>query len=287
MTGDTHYDLEILAELAEGLLDAATAQQVREHLAACSPCGELLADLAAVREVLAATPTPAMPMGVALRIDRALAAEAGSARGGGVGLVESPDWDELMRDAPWEEAPEPVRLGVVADDGSVVRTRRRASTRRRRWAMPAVAAAAAAAVVGSVVVSSGLLTASGGEPRPGKVLQAQPAVPSETAGVSYMITDSGYNYSEHALKQPLVGYFGPYEAKKEDGGGNGKVAACVSKITSRTKLRPIAVDQSQYNGQEALVIASWKDQARNKVRVDVVDPFKCKAIRKPVLGRWK
>nr|BFE84970.1 hypothetical protein GCM10020093_075710 [Planobispora longispora] len=102
MTGDTHYDLEILAELAEGLLDAATALQVREHLAICDPCGENLADLAAVREVLAATPTPAMPMGVALRIDRALAAEAESFRGGGVGLVEAPAWDDMMRDAPWE-----------------------------------------------------------------------------------------------------------------------------------------------------------------------------------------
>ena len=40
MTGDTHYDLEILAELAEGLLDAGTARQVREHLAVCDPCGE-------------------------------------------------------------------------------------------------------------------------------------------------------------------------------------------------------------------------------------------------------
>lgn len=105
MTGDTHYDLETLAELAEGLLDAATALQVREHLAVCDPCGESLADLAAVREVLSATPTPAMPMGVALRIDRALAAEAESFRGGGVGLVEAPAWDDIMRDAPWEATP--------------------------------------------------------------------------------------------------------------------------------------------------------------------------------------
>ncbi|MEU6737641.1 anti-sigma factor family protein [Streptosporangium sandarakinum] len=125
MTGDTHYDLETLAELAEGLLDAATALQVREHLAICDPCGESLADLAAVREVLAATPTPAMPMGVALRIDRALAAEAESFRGGGVGLVEAPAWDDIMRDAPWETTsspvPEPVaHLGIVGDDGTVI-----------------------------------------------------------------------------------------------------------------------------------------------------------------------
>lgn len=123
MTGDTHYDLETLAELAEGLLDDATAQQVRDHLAICDPCGEALADLAGVREVLAAMPVPAMPLGVALRVDKALAAEAERRRAGapldpGPAFPE-PDWDRIMRDAPWETgAPweEPAAAGErVAD----------------------------------------------------------------------------------------------------------------------------------------------------------------------------
>lgn len=107
MTGDTHYDLETLAELAEGLLDDATAQQVRDHLVICDPCGESLADLAGVREVLAAMPVPAMPLGVALRVDQALAAEAERRQSGALRLdsrpeVPAPDWDRIMRDAPWE-----------------------------------------------------------------------------------------------------------------------------------------------------------------------------------------
>ncbi|MEV0233893.1 hypothetical protein [Nonomuraea sp. NPDC050786] len=305
MTGDTHYDLEILAELAEGLLDVDTARQVRGHLAVCDPCGELLADLAAVREVLAATPTPAMPMGVALRIDKALAAEAESRRGG-VGLVEPPDWDELMRDSPWERpvevateaapeparepAREPVRLGVVSDDGTIVPAKRRAS-RRRRWAMPAIAAAAAAAVVGAVVTSTSLLVSAGGgsEATNGGV-QAQPA-PTTPAKVhprakSYGLTDSGHNYSDQDLRQPLEGMFGFQRMIPEGPDDAGKVDKCVSRVASRSKLPTYAVDQGQYNGQEALIVASWKDKATQKLRIDIVDPFNCKNLRKPALGHW-
>ncbi|WP_433435982.1 anti-sigma factor family protein [Nonomuraea sp. CA-141351] len=301
MTGDTHYDLEILAELAEGLLDVGTARQVREHLAVCDPCGELLADLAAVREVLAATPIPAMPMGVALRIDKALAAEAESSRGG-VGLAEAPDWDELMRDAPWErpvevateEAPEPVRLGVVSDDGTIVPAKRRAS-RRRRWAMPAIAAAAAAAVVGGVVASSSLLVSAGGGTRaPSGGVAAQsappttPATPSKVGqrAKSYALTDSGHNYSDQDLRQPLEGMFGFQRMVLDGSDDAGKVDKCVGRVASRSKLPTYAVDQGQYNGQEALIVASWKDKATQRLRIDIVDPFNCKNLRRPALGHW-
>ncbi|MEV0389894.1 hypothetical protein [Nonomuraea sp. NPDC050643] len=310
MTGDTHYDLEILAELAEGLLDVGKARQVREHLAVCDPCGELLADLAAVREVLAATPTPAMPMGVALRIDKALAAEADSRRGGGVGLAETPDWDELMRDAPWErpvevpkpafvpepafaQATEPVRLGVVSDDGAIVPARSRTS-RRRRWAMPAVAAAAAAVVVGTAVASTNLLVASGGDTgssvaAPPMAEQSQsPTQPEKTkqAARAYALTDSGHNYSDHELRMRLGSFLGPAPALHSDSDDAGQAAKCVTAVSNRSKLDVFAVDQGQYNGQEALIVASWKQRAAKKVRIDIVDPFNCKNLRKPALGRW-
>jgi hypothetical protein len=293
VTGDTHYDLGVLAELAEGLLDADTAGRVRDHLAVCPPCGELLADLAAVREVLAATPTPAMPMGVALRIDKALAAEAESRRGG-VGLAEAPDWDELMRDAPWERQappaprePEPVRLGVVADDGTVVPAETR-TTRRRRWAVPAVAAAAAAAVVGGAAVSASLLASPSGESG-----QSQPVVAASTSepprqeyrARAYALTDSGHNYSDQELAQKLGDFLAPAPIVGGESGGN-QVDHCVGKVAARAKLDVFAVDQGQYNGQEALIVASWKNKETKRLRIDVVDPFNCKNLRKPALGRW-
>jgi hypothetical protein len=298
VTGDTHYDLEILAELAEGLLDAGTAGQVREHLAVCDPCGELLADLAAVREVLAATPTPAMPMGVALRIDRALAAESEHRRGG-VGVAENPDWDvtgnpdwDVAGSPDWDELTRdsPVRLGVVADDGTVVPSSvpaRRSASRRRRWAMPAVAAAAAAAVVGTVVLSNSLI--SGGSVVAIEQPQAGEApAPSklDVRATSYTLTDSQHNYSDQELKQSLESFFAPAPIV---GGGSSDLAAvdkCVSTVASRTKLKVFAVDQGQYNGQEALIVTTWKDKAAKKLRLDIVDPFNCKNLRKPALGRW-
>ena len=304
MTGDTHYDLETLAELAEGLLNAVEARQVREHLAVCDPCGELLADLAAVREVLAATPTPAMPMGVALRIDKALAAEAETGRGG-VGLAEPPDWDELMRDAPWERpvaAPEPVgsvngstadvhepvRLGVVSDDGTIVPARTR-SARKRRWALPAVAAAAAAAVVGTAVVSTNLLASGGSSGGSAPIALPSTGVSkSPLVAPAYKLTDSGYNYSDYALHQPMEQFFGFAQAQQPLGGDNAaaKAAKCVAKVGERNGLETFAADQGQYNGQEALVVVSWKDRTAKRIRIDIVDPFNCKNLRKAALGRW-
>ncbi|GAA3443148.1 anti-sigma factor family protein [Planomonospora venezuelensis] len=288
MTGDTHYDLEILAELAEGLLDAATALQVREHLAICDPCGESLADLAAVREVLSATPTPAMPMGVALRIDRALAAEAESFRGGGVGLVEAPAWDDIMRDAPWETEPAPLpepepvtRLGVVGDDGTVVPVtpvRRRRTGARRRWALPAAAAGVAAAVIGATVVTTSMLSASGPGADPPMTL------PLLAEGSKYQLTESNWNYTDQALRGSMLDYIGPMDATGTV--RSSKLDQCVNRLTAEVGTAPFAVDQGFYNGQEANIMVFWHNQPKNQVLVHVVGP-ECDEVRKPGFARWK
>ncbi|PZG23833.1 hypothetical protein C1I98_36110 [Spongiactinospora gelatinilytica] len=308
MTGDTHYDLEILAELAEGLLDDAEARPVRAHLAVCDPCGERLADLAAVREVLAATPTPAMPMGVALRIDQALAAEAGRTGRVAAAVADSPDWDRLMADAPWETAsgpsrepapsqepsrePEPVRLGVVADDGTVVPAKRRTRpARRRRWAIPVTAAAAVAAIAGSATLSTGLLTASGGGgPAPVAsvpiVLPPPASVePSQAPRLAYKISDSDFNYSNRALREPLGDYFAPTRAWLTADSVDDKLMRCIGRVSKQVGKDPFQVDQGYYEGQEASLMLFRKNSASNKVQVRVLDP-ECKNLRKPALGTW-
>jgi hypothetical protein len=64
------------------------------------------------------------------------------------------------------------------------------------------------------------------------------------------------------------------------------VAKCVDRVSSRTKLTIFAVDQGQYNGQEAVILASRKSEGAAKIRLDIVDPFRCKNLRKPTIGRW-
>ncbi len=294
MTGDTHYDLETLAELAEGLLDATTARPVREHLAVCASCGELLADLAAVREVLAATPTPAMPMGVALRIDQAIAAEAaGSGSRTAVALADPPDWDRLMADAPWETStpeapvepkPEPVRLGVVADDGSVVPVRRSKPSRRRRWAMPATVAAAAAVVIGSATVGTSLLVASG-EGAPRQSVVAEGPTKDYFKAPTYKITDSGYNFTNRELRGSLSDYFAPAPIFREADSTNAKLNKCVSKVAAQVGSNPFQVDQGMYLGQEAAIMLFWKNRTAKSIQVRVMDP-ECKTLRKPALAKW-
>ncbi|RCG30098.1 hypothetical protein DQ384_18335 [Sphaerisporangium album] len=325
MTGDTHYDLEVLAELAEGLLDVATAARVREHLAICDPCGESLAELAAVRELLAAVPVPAMPMGVALRIDKALAAEAESRREGGLKLDEAPDWDRIMANSPWEtpaplpelpaepppavERPEEVvPLGIVADDGSIVPARRtRRTSRRRSWAMPVAASVAAAVVIGGAGVTASMLTASGpgtGTAPPIAIDQPKPSAKptkhyeigtgSAPQAADYIVGKSGYNYSSSVLDGPLATYVGATGPGTDSSAtADAAVTRCVAKLSARVgkKLgvkapKPIGVDQGFYEGNEATVVAFWKDRFRNAVFVYVVNDG-CANVRPPAVSRWQ
>jgi len=72
-----HLTPELLADLAEGLLDPASAQHATHHLDQCGLCQGVQSSLREVSSTLAALPTPSMPDDVEARILSALPGAAG------------------------------------------------------------------------------------------------------------------------------------------------------------------------------------------------------------------
>lgn len=71
-----HVEYDVLADLAEGLLDEQLATSVRAHLEECAECRERSDDLVSVSRILASAPLPPLPESLAARLDAAVRAEA-------------------------------------------------------------------------------------------------------------------------------------------------------------------------------------------------------------------
>jgi hypothetical protein len=71
----THLDTDVLAEFRAGLITGRRGARITAHLGGCERCTALDQQLAGVRSLLASVPAPALPDGVAQRLDTVLAAE--------------------------------------------------------------------------------------------------------------------------------------------------------------------------------------------------------------------
>lgn len=79
-----HPEVSEISDLAEGLLTASRAAEVRRHLSECELCAEVRDSLEEIRGLLGTLPDPEpMPEDIAARIDAALAAEARTDTGAG------------------------------------------------------------------------------------------------------------------------------------------------------------------------------------------------------------
>ena len=180
-----HPDLDTLADLDAGLLDAPAAERLTAHVAGCADCTRAVAALGAVRADLAALPAPPLPDAVAARLDATLAglrrdddrlARAGSAAAGGV-----PD---TSPHPPGSGSARPAAERGSGDAADLDAARQRRRQRSLRRAGGAVAAAFALLAAGASVtalvrtVDTGADSAGGAAaPRssPGRTRRRRPA----------------------------------------------------------------------------------------------------------------
>jgi len=141
MTGDErpdgrsgrHADLDTLADLHAGVLEGAEAARLREHVAGCRRCAEVLQALEAVQGQLRSLPAPAMPPAVAARLDATLA--------------------DLRSDRPASTAPPVPPVPPVPDPEDELVLARARRGRRLSRAIGAAAAAVVLLATGGAVAS--------------------------------------------------------------------------------------------------------------------------------------
>ena len=142
-----HPEVEEISTLVEGALPPDRSAEVREHIASCELCADVLDSLESIRDLLGTLPGPSrMPSDIAGRIDAALAAEA---------LLESAGPASVSRET--RSAPDAVvsrettasrRVPGDRPPGHTGASRGPARRGRRRRRLMAIATACCAAALG-------------------------------------------------------------------------------------------------------------------------------------------
>jgi hypothetical protein len=260
-----HVDAETLAAFREELLSRRKAARVSAHLAACSRCAGLDAQLAEVSARLTRSTAPPMPDALTARIEAAIAAEAAAraatAADGGV-------------------ATDAAGVGTGPRDGAA-RPSRRPRGPRRSWLALRVAAVAAAVVVvagggygvvrlvsgspsAETAAGSGAPAAKQAAPAPGTSAGLRAPGSQAAAGGSApasRIVSSGTNYQPSRLKAQVsaalarfserTAFPAPSQASRPTASAH-QLPACVTHATGG-KL-PLLVDRARYQGHPATVI---------------------------------
>ncbi|MBT2206996.1 MULTISPECIES: anti-sigma factor [Actinomadura] len=235
-----HLDYDVLADLAEGLLEDDQAASVNAHLDTCAECRELSADLADVSRILAEAPVPSMPAELAERIDSAIAAES-------------------------------------LNNATVVSMEQRRG--RRHWRILSAAAATVVVLGGGAVVSKIALDGSSGDDHrsvarspvqdatrpqgsaPGAARQS-PSGQTMLNAPSYVVARSGTDYTTGDLGRQVDRLVGKQERTKQYGDPpDQRLVGCVNGVTSGKA--PALVDRATFEGKQATVIAIRGDKPGN------------------------
>ncbi|MEU8798167.1 zf-HC2 domain-containing protein [Spirillospora sp. NPDC048819] len=221
-----HLDYDVLADLAEGLLEDDEAASVNAHLDTCADCRDLSADLADVSRILAEAPAPSIPAELAERIDTAIAAES-------------------------------------LNNATVVSMEQRRG--RRHWRILSAAAAAVivaggGAAVGSVALggadgNDGATTAPAQDnPKQTGLEGVDPKVAAPSAAPEFKVYRSRTDYRAGTLGAQVEKLL---DGRRKQGAGEPpgtKLRGCVYGVTKGQA--PALVDQADYEGNPAIVIAT-------------------------------
>ncbi|MFM9612552.1 anti-sigma factor family protein [Streptomyces niveiscabiei] len=274
-TTDTagHPDVAELSDLTEGLPTPSRTTELRRHLDGCEVCADTYASLEEIRELLGTLPEPvAMPEDVALRIDAALAAEAGAgaseaevAGAGVAGAGVAAEASDVSR-----ETSAPDRTPGTSDrpsghpratTGPGRKTKGRPRSRRRTAAVLGVFTAAALGL-GSVLLSS--LAGSDGDSG------GPTAADTFSKGTLQESVDAALQAHRSSSRSPKgdVGIQGTVESPQVLSAPN--VPACVLKGTARTDSA-LASKEGVYEGKDVLLVVFRNASDRTHVDAYLVD----------------
>jgi hypothetical protein len=268
-----HADAETLAAFREELLSRRKAARVSAHLAVCSRCAGLDAQLTEVSALLTRSTAPPMPDALTARIEAAIAAEAaaeaaagadGRVAAGVAGAGAGPR-NRAARPSRPPAGPGRSRLAlrvaavtaavvVVAGGGYGVARLLAGST----TAAPALRTPASEVNGKESRVSAGGLPAAGGQ-----------AAAGAAAGAAQIVS-SGTNYQPGNLKDQVSAALAQFGEKTTVGPSPGpspanppaastpRMPACVPHVTGGK--RPLLVDLAKYQGRPATVIVIPADR---------------------------
>ncbi|WP_433475521.1 anti-sigma factor family protein [Spirillospora sp. CA-142024] len=247
-----HLDYDVLADLAEGLLEDDQAASVNAHLDTCAECRELSADLADVSRILAEAPVPSMPAELAERIDTAIAAES-------------------------------MHTATVAS-----MEQRRG---RRHWRILSAAAAAVVVVGGGAAVGKVALEGASGDhgkaaapaqDNSRSAASGSGVAPNAAPAASFTVAHSDTDYRPATLSAQIGRVLADdQELRAKAASPDADLRGCVNRVTGN-KI-PLLVDQAKYEGKPAIVIALDGGES-GKRNIWVVAPD-CSAQNQHVLKR--
>lgn len=273
-------DLDTLADLHAGVLDATTASTLRRHVDECSDCTAVLDALDATRTSLGSLPSVQIPPDVAARIDSALAAEAGRAdlSGGTTTSRAASPPPAPHSNRPLRAVPSGDRRLGAAPDGEVRRSTAPtggngtptslAAYRQRRGRL--LLAAAAAVVVGGGAV---LLTQNSD---PGANQAAQPQAESRLDVQAFAapkdVLEEGAIEDEQ-ISEEVAGKMAEKSAR----------AQCLNQIVPRPASAPEAVQQGVHDGDKAYAFV-FATEDEDIVKMIIVDASDCARTLDTVTG---